>query len=81
MSRLHDILKCAMCKETFTGVPIVLNCCNVTVCESHINDEVKTNKKRKLFTCTLCDTPHEMNNKKFAPNTTVEQLLEMEVIK
>jgi hypothetical protein len=81
MSKLQDILKCAMCKETFTGVPIVLNCCNVTVCESHVNDEVKTNKKRKLFKCALCDTSHEMSNKKFAPNKTVEQLLEMEVIK
>jgi hypothetical protein len=81
MSKLQDILKCAMCKETFTGVPIVLNCCNVTVCESHVNDEVKTNKKRKIFKCALCDTSHEMINKKFAPNKTVEQLLEMEVIK
>jgi hypothetical protein len=80
MSKLQEILKCAMCKETFTGIPVILNCCNVTVCESHVNDEV-TSKKRKLFTCVLCETSHEMSNKKFAPNKTVEQLLEMEVIK
>jgi hypothetical protein len=81
MSKLHDILKCAMCKETFTGAPVILSCCYQTVCESHVNDEVKTNKKRKLFKCDICQTSHEMNNKKFAPNKTVEQLLEMEVIK
>ena len=82
MSKLQDILKCAMCKETFTGVPVILNCCYQTVCESHIvNDEAANNKKRKNFTCTLCDTSHETNNKRFVPNKTVEQLLEMEVIK
>jgi hypothetical protein len=82
MSKLQDILKCAMCKETFTSAPVILNCCYQTVCESHIvNDEVANNKKRKLFTCVLCDTSHEMNNKIFVPNKTVEQLLEMELIK
>jgi len=81
MSKLQDILKCAICKETFTSAPVILSCCYQTVCESHINDEVKTNKKRKLFTCALCETSHEMNNKKFASNKIAEQLLEMEVIK
>ena len=47
MSKLQDILKCAMCKETFTGVPVILNCCNVTVCESHVNGEVTKSRKRK----------------------------------
>jgi hypothetical protein len=82
MSILHDILKCAMCKETFTSAPVILNCCYQTVCESHmVNDEVTKSKKRKLFTCALCDTSHEMNNKKFVPNKTVQKLLEMELIK
>jgi hypothetical protein len=82
MSKLQDILKCAMCKEIFTSAPVILSCCYQTVCESHIvNNEAANNKKRKLFTCTLCDKSHETNNKIFAPNKTVEQLLEMQIIK
>ena len=81
MSKLQDLLKCAMCNQTFTGKPILLDCCNVTICEHHIQDNLTTNRKRRLFTCSLCEATHHMtNNKKFAPNKTIENLLEIEIV-
>ena len=80
MSKLQDLLKCALCDQTFTSAPIVLDCCNVTVCEHHIEENLTTNRKRKLFTCSLCDASHHWtNNKKFAPNKTIEKLLGIEI--
>ena len=80
MSKLQDLLKCAMCNQAFTGAPILLDCCNVTVCEHHIEENLTTNRKRKRFTCSLCETSHHMtNSKKFAPNKTIEKLLEIEI--
>ena len=82
MNKLQDLLKCAMCNQTFTSAPILLDCCNVTVCEHHIEENLTTNRKRKLFTCSLCEASHHMtNNKKFAPNKTIEKLLEIEIAK
>ena len=82
MNKLQDMLKCAMCNQTFTSAPIVLDCCNVNICEHHIEDNSTTNRKRKLFTCSLCEAPHDMtNNKKFALNKTIEKLLEKEIPK
>jgi len=84
MSLIHDLLKCAFCKEIFTGTPIILPCCNKTVCEHHIENENEsaTSKKRKLFTCILCETTHDMENcKKFASNEIAEKLLNIEIDK
>ena len=84
MSQIRDLLKCAICKEIFTGTPIILPCCYKTVCEHHIEkqDESATSKKRKLFTCILCETSHDMDNcKKFASNETIENLLNIEIDK
>jgi hypothetical protein len=64
-----------MCKETFTSRPIVLICCNTTVCEHHFDEKLS----RNVFTCSLCNKVHDMDNvAKFAPNKTVEKLLEIE---
>ena len=82
MNKLQDMLKCAICTQTFNSAPIVLDCCNVNICEHHIKDNSPTNRKRKLFTCSLCEAPHDMtNNKKFALNKTIENLLELEIAK
>jgi hypothetical protein len=84
MSQIHDLLKCAICKEIFTGTPIILPCWNKTVCEHHIENENEsaTSKKRKLFTCILCETTHDMENcKKFASNEIAEKLLNIEIDK
>ena len=82
MNKLQDLLKCALCDQTFTDTPIVLDCCNVTVCEHHIEENLATNRKRKIFTCSLCEAPHSItNNKKFATNKTLENLLKIEIDK
>jgi hypothetical protein len=50
------------------------------VCENHVDASDENIKKRKRFKCSLCDVSHEMeSNKKFAPNTTVEKLLKIEI--
>ena len=68
--------------DIFTGRPIILPCCYKTVCEHHIEkqNESATSKKRKLFTCILCDTSHDMEScKKFASNEIAEKLLNIEI--
>ena len=82
MNELQDLLKCAMCNEKFTGAPIVLDCCNANICEHHIEENSTTNRKRKLFTCSLCEATHHItNSKRFAPNKTIEKLLEIDIPK
>ncbi len=86
MSKLQDLLKCPMCKETFTSSPIILSCCGATVCEHHINvilSSVNTLEAEKLFTCPLCKECYDVDTSKtkFTPNKTVEQLLDMEICK
>jgi hypothetical protein len=84
MSEIQDLLKCALCMEIFTGTPIVLPCCNKTICEHHIEErnESVASKKRKLFTCILCDTSHDKAKcKKFATNETIEKLLKIQIDK
>ena len=68
--------------EIFTGRPIILPCCYKTVCEHHIENktESETSRKRKMFTCILCETSHEKANfKKFATNEIAEKLLNIEI--
>jgi hypothetical protein len=82
MSQIQDLLKCAICMDIFTGTPIVLPCCNKTVCEHHIENlkESATSQKRKRFTCILCETLHDKAKcKKFATNKTIEKLLKIEI--
>jgi hypothetical protein len=81
MSQIQDLLKCAICKEIFTGTPVILPCCYKTVCEHHIEnqDESVASKKRKLFTCILCEASHDQTKcKKFASNETIEKLLKID---
>ena len=41
MNEIEDLLKCAICKQTFEGTPIILSCCESTVCPNHVekNDD------------------------------------------
>ena len=88
MNGLHtllydDLLKCPICNLTFKGIPIVLSCCNSTVCQHHVeeNDDT-TSKKRKLFICVLCEKAHDTENiKKFAPNKPIETILAKGILK
>jgi hypothetical protein len=82
-SIFNDLLTCQQCKQPFTSTPIVTSCCNATVCESHFEMQLRSQRaskshKRKLLKCSLCKFDHEIS-KKFAPNTTVEKLLEMKL--
>jgi hypothetical protein len=61
-----------------------LGCCNKTVCEHHIEyqDESVASRKRKLFSCILCEASHgKANFKKFATNEIAEKLLKIEIDK
>ena len=80
MSELEDLLKCAMCKQIFTGLPITLICCNATICEHHKEEQLDL-KEQKKFRCNLCDTLHIIeNNKIFITNKIAQQLLEMKLV-
>ena len=75
---IEDLLKCAICNQTFEGTPIILSCCESNVCQHHVeeNGNEASSNKRKLFTCILCEKTHELeNSKKFATNKTIEKLL------
>lgn len=84
----EDLLKCPICNQTFKGSPIVLSCCESTVCQHHVeeNDDATPRmttrrSKRKLFTCVLCEKAHDTENvKKFATNKTIEKLLTKDVL-
>ena len=79
MNQLEDLLKCAMCKETFNGLPIILSCCQETICHQHLMDKSKSEEKKKKFQCTLCKTFHNIdNNKIFTVNKLAGKLLNLE---
>ena len=86
MSKLQELTKCAMCQETFTSRPVVLSCCNATVCQHHIDvimSSVQTIEEHNVFTCPLCKCSYEIENRKqpFPINKTIEQLLALEICK
>jgi hypothetical protein len=81
MEDIKNLLKCEICQETFSGTPILLSCCNATVCCTHV-EPASNAKKRKTYECELCLVSHDMgNNKKFAPNKTIESLIKLELDK
>jgi len=79
MSKLHDLLKCPICKETLAGIPVILSCCHETVCAHHTEKHNETIQGENVFTCVLCETSHDMSDrKKFAPNKIAEKLIKIE---
>ena len=74
---------CPICDRLFQDKPIVLSCCNATVCESHVENDLTfaDNNKRKFFKCNLCETLHEMNTKKFASNKIADGLFKLDLEK
>lgn len=81
MDIVLNLLKCQICCKEFTDVPVVLSCCNATVCNQHLDYqtiEINDGKKRKIFECQLCNCSHDMSYKKFARNQIVENLLKHE---
>jgi hypothetical protein len=64
MSKLNELLKCAICNQTFTGSPITLICCNSKICEHHLHDQLKLNQGQKTIQCFslgfLCRKSHKI---------------------
>ena len=79
MEGIKELLTCKLCKKYLIGTPIVLSCCDATICGFHLEDQLnkstQNNNKRKLFKCDLCNITHDMKNKRFASNKVVEVLL------
>ena len=78
MNAFQDFLLCPICKENFSETPLILSCCNATVCRTHIEYENTMSNKRKFFDCTLCGS-HELDGYKFASNTKIEKHLNMNI--
>lgn len=70
--------KCGICKEFLSEVRTVLSCCKSLVCARHVDEEFDFSssgaQKRKLFTCSICDYAHNMERKRFAINTVINQI-------
>ena len=86
MESLIGVLTCQLCNQTFSGTPIVLSCCDATICRSHIKNvtdtiEVTNSTNPNTYECELCLFSHDMNNKRFATNKVVEKLLKMKLDK
>jgi hypothetical protein len=67
-----DLLKCQICQKTLCGNPLLLNCCEATICSSHIEEN-----SEQTYKCLLCLFNHNMRKKKFATNKVVESLLKL----
>ena len=81
MESILSVLKCQICSKKFNDTPIVLSCCDATICSHHVNtlnasmDENETSKV--TYECELCFFLHNMANKRFPTNKVVEKLLRM----
>jgi uncharacterized protein YlxP (DUF503 family) len=84
MEHLTKILNCEYCNKLLNGSPVVLSCCDATICSEHIQfKEVKVNdtKTIQVYVCELCQCSHNMKNKRFVINKIVEIMLQMELDK
>ena len=52
MEGIKDLLTCKFCNKILSGTPIVLSCCDATICGFHLDDQLNQNTqidgKRKL---------------------------------
>ena len=82
MNQIQDILKCAMCKDTFTSAPITLICCKSTICKHHLQEQLKKNEGQKTFKCIICEVSHTIkdNNKIYIANKIVEEILGTKIL-
>jgi hypothetical protein len=79
MDSIKELLTCKLCKKYLIGTPIALSCCDATICGFHFDDQLNKNKKikgkRKMFKCDLCNSSHDMKNKRFPSNKLAEELI------
>jgi uncharacterized protein YlxP (DUF503 family) len=84
MEQFSTILNCEYCDELLNGSPVVLSCCDATICSEHIEyKQVKVNETKtiQVFECELCQCSHNMKNKRFVINKLAERLLKIELDK
>jgi hypothetical protein len=80
MESFKLILSCQLCNQFLKGTPINLSCCDATICSEHVqNRTVKVNefKSIQVFECELCQCSHNMRNKRFPVNKSVEKMLQL----
>ena len=74
------ILSCQLCNQFLKGTPITLSCCDATICSEHVQYRtVKVNESKSIqvFECELCQCSHNMKNKRFVVNKSVEKMLKL----
>jgi hypothetical protein len=80
MENFKLILSCQLCNQLLKGTPINLSCCDATICSEHVQYRtVKVNESKSIqvFECELCQCSHNMRNKRFPVNKSVEKMLQL----
>jgi hypothetical protein len=80
MESFKLILSCQLCNQFLKGTPINLSCCDATICSEHVQYRtVKVNESKSIqvFECELCQCSHNMRNKRFPVNKSVEKILQL----
>jgi hypothetical protein len=53
MEDIKDLLTCKLCNKILSGTPIVLSCCDATICGFHLDDQLNQNTQnqwqKKIF--------------------------------
>ena len=70
MDAVNDIIKCKLCNETYEN-PIILSCCNETICKKHIYENKYYSS---VFTC-FCNSEHDLSQANFLEDRTIIKLL------
>ena len=76
MDLLENAFKCKLCGKIFKETPMLLSCCNETICRHHITTATLTNQ---IYICSLCEKKHDLSDKMFPLNKFVGDLLEMKL--
>ncbi len=80
MESFKLILSCQLCNQFLKGTPITLSCCDATICSEHVQYRtVKVNESKtiQVFECELCQCSHNMRNKRFPFNKSVEKIFQL----
>ena len=79
MDSIRKLLTCKLCDNILNNTPVVLSCCDATVCSSHLDIFLNDNT---IYTCELCNQTHDNPKSKiFVSNKLAEELLKMKLEK
>ena len=80
---VDDLIKCPQCKEIFK-LPVILPCGH-SICKHHVDDvinDISNDIENKNIECQICQRFHKISESdEFAPNKTIESLLEKNMAK